>query len=108
MACCTDATVCAAVTSVAAIGVALQVDCVLFAHLVDLKDSVPTSLKHKSYEQLFKDVRQCVDLCHRDGVIKDRVAEVIDTTSSNWCYCITIHSYRMQCSTTAGWHSDVR
>lgn len=47
----------------------------LFSHLVDLKDSAPGALK-QSYEQLFKDVRQCVDLCHRDGVIKDRVAEV--------------------------------
>ena len=56
----------------------VQVDCVLFSHLVDLKDSTAAEgggLK-QSYEQLFKDVRQCVDLCHRDGVIKDRVAEV--------------------------------
>lgn len=29
----------------------------------------------QSYEQLFRDVRKCVDLCHRDGVIKDRVEE---------------------------------
>jgi 5' nucleotidase family len=64
-----------------ALPILLQVDCVLFAHLVDLKDSVPCSLRHKSYEQLFKDVRQCVDLCHRDGVIKDRVAEVVSSTS---------------------------
>lgn len=29
----------------------------------------------QSYEKLFRDVRECVDLCHRDGVIKDRVEE---------------------------------
>ncbi|KAG5184865.1 5'-nucleotidase [Tribonema minus] len=50
------------------------VDCVLFAHLVDLKDKHPDLLP-QPYEKLFSDVRQCVDLCHRDGVIKDRVAE---------------------------------
>ena len=32
-------------------------------------------IARKSYEQLFVDLRKCVDLCHRDGVIKDRVAE---------------------------------
>lgn len=29
----------------------------------------------QSYEQLFLDQRRCVDQCHRDGVIKDRVEE---------------------------------
>ena len=29
----------------------------------------------KTYEEMFKDLRACVDLCHRDGVIKDVVAE---------------------------------
>jgi 5'-nucleotidase len=51
------------------------VDCVLFAHLVELKDAQPEALP-QPYERLFADVRKCVDLCHRDGVIKDRVAEV--------------------------------
>ncbi|CAM9705762.1 unnamed protein product [Pylaiella littoralis] len=51
------------------------VDAVLYAHLVELKDSGHDFLQGKSYEGLFRDVRKCVDLCHRDGVIKDRVEE---------------------------------
>ncbi|CAM9758191.1 unnamed protein product [Phaeothamnion confervicola] len=53
------------------------VDAVLFAHLVTLKDKNPDLLPQvpSSYESIFKDVRACVDLCHRDGVIKDKVAE---------------------------------
>jgi len=50
----------------------LLVDALLFAHLVDLRDKTP-SLQDRSYEQLYKDVRQSIDLCHRDGVIKDAV-----------------------------------
>lgn len=65
------------------------VDANLFTQLVDLKDkyaqppgdsaSEPSSpaaafLASKSYADLFKDIRHCVDLCHRDGVIKDQVA----------------------------------
>jgi hypothetical protein len=52
----------------------LLVDAVLFAHLVDFKDNHPSEvLKGKTYEQLYKDVRHSVELCHRDGVIKDSV-----------------------------------
>lgn len=51
-----------------------MVDSVLFAHLVDLRDRRPDLLS-KSYDAIFADVRECVDTCHRDGVIKDRVAE---------------------------------
>ncbi|CAN0201842.1 unnamed protein product [Scytosiphon promiscuus] len=51
------------------------VDAVLYAHLVELKDNGNEFLAGKSYERLFRDVRKCVDLCHRDGVIKDRVEE---------------------------------
>lgn len=51
----------------------LLVDAVLFASLVDFRDNNPEILKHKSYEQLYRDVRHSVDLCHRDGVIKDSV-----------------------------------
>ena len=29
----------------------------------------------KTYSELYRDVRACVDLCHRDGVIKDEVAK---------------------------------
>lgn len=31
-------------------------------------------LDYKTYEEMYKDVRECIDLCHRDGVIKDTVA----------------------------------
>ena len=58
----------------------LIVDAVLFTSLVDLKDRMQAAsaggacaIASKSYDQLYKDVRQCVDLCHRDGVIKDAV-----------------------------------
>jgi HAD superfamily 5'-nucleotidase-like hydrolase len=53
-------------------------DAFMFAHLVTFvdehRDTYPV-FKGKSYEQIYKDVRKAVDLCHRDGVIKDRVAE---------------------------------
>ena len=48
------------------------VDANLFAQLVDLKDRDPTAIE-KPYEQIYKDVRACVDLCHRDGTIKAEV-----------------------------------
>eukprot|EP01035_Chromulina_nebulosa_P018611 gene18611-24340_t len=48
------------------------IDSMLFSQLVDLKDSKPNLIK-QSYEQMYKDIRACVDLCHRDGVIKDTV-----------------------------------
>ena len=45
-----------------------HVDAHLFASLVDLKDGGEFEfLDGKTYEELFKDVRACVDLCHRDG-----------------------------------------
>ena len=50
------------------------VDACLYAHLVEFKDAYP-DLIDKSYEGIFKDVRKSVDLCHRDGVIKDEVAK---------------------------------
>eukprot|EP00172_Hildenbrandia_rubra_P002019 Plantae.Rhodophyta-Hildenbrandia_rubra.ctg2667.p2 GENE.Plantae.Rhodophyta-Hildenbrandia_rubra.ctg2667~~Plantae.Rhodophyta-Hildenbrandia_rubra.ctg2667.p2 ORF type:complete len:625 (+),score=102.45 Plantae.Rhodophyta-Hildenbrandia_rubra.ctg2667:123-1997(+) len=49
-------------------------DAFLFATLVHYKNEHPETLKHKSYMQLYHDVRKSVDLCHRDGVIKDEVA----------------------------------
>ena len=52
----------------------LLVDAYLFAQLIDLKDKNP-ELITKSYEEMYKDVRASVDLCHRDGVIKDEVAK---------------------------------
>jgi len=51
------------------------VDASLFATLIEMKDNDENDfLDYKTYEELYKDVRECVDLCHRDGVIKDEVA----------------------------------
>ena len=52
-------------------------DAFLFATLVEYKDKHPNEgvLGEKGYRDLYRDVRRSVDLCHRDGHIKDRVAE---------------------------------
>ena len=51
------------------------VDAHLFASLVDLKDKGEHEvLDFKTYAEIYRQVRECVDLCHRDGVIKDEVA----------------------------------
>lgn len=51
------------------------VDAHLFALLVELKDNGEHEfLDLKTYEEVYRQVRECVDLCHRDGVIKDEVA----------------------------------
>ena len=51
------------------------VDAHLFACLIELKDKGQfESLDLKTYEEIYRQVRECVDLCHRDGVIKDEVA----------------------------------
>jgi len=51
-------------------------DAFMYSQLVtfvdDNKDKFP-KLKGKSYKQVYADVRRAVDLCHRDGVIKDKV-----------------------------------
>lgn len=52
----------------------LVIDALLFANLVDFADKNPEFVR-KSYEQIYKDVRHCVDLCHRDGVIKNAVMQ---------------------------------
>ena len=50
------------------------VDAQLFALLVELKDNGDAEMMDfKTYQEMYKDVRECVDLCHRDGVIKDEV-----------------------------------
>jgi HAD superfamily 5'-nucleotidase-like hydrolase len=49
-------------------------DAFLFSKLVEFKDQYP-NLIEKPYEQIYRDVRRAVDLCHRDGTIKRRVAE---------------------------------
>jgi len=51
------------------------VDAQLFASLIELKDKGNHEfLDFKTYEEMYMNVRECVDLCHRDGVIKDEVA----------------------------------
>lgn len=51
------------------------VDAHLFASLIELKDfGEHEFLDGKTYEEIYRQVRECVDLCHRDGVIKDEVA----------------------------------
>lgn len=59
------------------------VDACLFAQLVDLRDRMsedPNAATAnfwagKSYGNLWSDMRKCVDRCHKDGVIKLKVAE---------------------------------
>jgi 5'-nucleotidase len=51
------------------------VDASLFATLIEMKDQGEHDvLDFKTYDEIYKDIRECVDLCHRDGVIKDEVA----------------------------------
>jgi HAD superfamily 5'-nucleotidase-like hydrolase len=53
------------------------VDAALFAQLVDLKDRLGGTyriLQEKSYKDLWNDLRNCVNRCHMDGVIKLEVA----------------------------------
>lgn len=50
------------------------VDAQLFASLIDLKDKGEHEfMDFKTYAEIYRQVRECVDLCHRDGVIKDEV-----------------------------------
>jgi len=55
------------------------VDACLFAQMVDIKDKHEKTneggfLSNKSFENLWSDMRRCVDRCHKDGVIKQTVA----------------------------------
>jgi len=51
------------------------VDAHLFALLIEMKDNGDSEfLDFKTYDEIYRDIRRCVDLCHRDGVIKDEVA----------------------------------
>lgn len=53
----------------------LLIDAVLFSQLVDLTDkTIENDVPRKSYDKLYKDIRRSVDLCHKDGVIKETVA----------------------------------
>ncbi|AAG12692.1 cytosolic IMP-GMP specific 5'-nucleotidase, putative; 41097-37373 [Arabidopsis thaliana] len=48
----------------------------LFAQLVDFKDNNPEKVpKDVDYARMYKDVRAAVDLCHRDGTLKQMVAK---------------------------------
>ncbi|XAR61760.1 5'-nucleotidase [Bertholletia excelsa] len=48
----------------------------LFAQLVDLKDNNPGTIPESTdYSCMYRDVRAAVDLCHRDGTLKQMVAE---------------------------------
>ncbi|KAL7207709.1 hypothetical protein ACSBR1_029625 [Camellia fascicularis] len=48
----------------------------LFAQLVDFKDNNPGKIPGGAdYSQMYKDVRAAVDLCHRDGTLKQMVAK---------------------------------
>ena len=51
------------------------VDAHLFASLIEMKDQGEYEfLDYKTYGEIYKQIRESVDLCHRDGVIKDEVA----------------------------------
>ncbi|XP_054795826.1 uncharacterized protein LOC129301236 isoform X2 [Prosopis cineraria] len=48
----------------------------LFAQLVDFKDNHPGEIpEHVDYARMYKDVRAAVDMCHRDGTLKQMVAK---------------------------------
>jgi 5'-nucleotidase len=52
------------------------VDAHLFALLVNMKDRGEHEfLDYKTYGELYRHIRESVDLCHRDGVIKGEVAK---------------------------------
>ncbi|KAJ8762255.1 hypothetical protein K2173_007411 [Erythroxylum novogranatense] len=59
----------------------------LFAQLVDFKDHNPGKIPEGAdYTLMYKDVRAAVDMCHRDGTLKQMVAEdpkkyIIEDTS---------------------------
>lgn len=46
----------------------------LFLQLVDFKNK-KNNLNDKSYCEIYLDIRKCIDLCHRDGSIKNKVSE---------------------------------
>ena len=51
------------------------VDAHLFALLINMKDGGEHEfLDYKTYGEIYRHIRESVDLCHRDGVIKDEVA----------------------------------
>jgi HAD superfamily 5'-nucleotidase-like hydrolase len=49
----------------------------IFSHLVDLKDGALIE-ELPNYEEISKDILDCVDVCHRDGSLKDKVGARLD------------------------------
>ncbi|KAA8492386.1 Cytosolic purine 5'-nucleotidase [Porphyridium purpureum] len=49
-------------------------DAYLFCELIELKKKYPEQIS-KSFLEMYRDVRRCVDISHRDGYIKLKVAE---------------------------------
>lgn len=49
-------------------------DAFLFSSLVAYKDANPGSIS-QDYTRIYKDVRRSVDMCHRDGSLKDRISQ---------------------------------
>lgn len=49
-------------------------DAFLFSSIMDYKDNFAGSIK-QDYNTIYDDVRRSVDICHRDGSIKDQVAK---------------------------------
>lgn len=49
-------------------------DAYLFAQLIDLKARKPDAIR-KTPVEIYRDVRHAIDLCHRDGSIKHKVAQ---------------------------------
>lgn len=73
----------------------LLVDAYLFAQLVELKDKNPGAIPH-SYATIYAHIRQCVDLCHRDGVIKVRISGRTDGRAGT-CDCLDITTTTIPC-----------
>lgn len=48
-------------------------DAYLFCQLVELRDAKPERVQ-KTYYEMFDDIRNCIDACHRDGTIKRPVS----------------------------------
>lgn len=49
----------------------------IFSHLIDLKDGELHD-KLPAYEEISTDILSCVDMCHRDGSLKDKVGQDLE------------------------------
>ncbi|KAL1170313.1 hypothetical protein V6Z11_A05G204600 [Gossypium hirsutum] len=69
----------------------------LFAQLVDLRDNNPGKVPEGAdYRRMYKDVRAAVDLCHRDGTLKQVVAK---DPKSLWDYTNIVMNF------LCAWHT---